>query len=45
MAKTNDALEIIEALTRTKPELEELVREASLNAVVAQLIYEARTKA
>jgi ribosome-binding protein aMBF1 (putative translation factor) len=43
MAKTNDAIKIIENLTRTDPELEELVREASLNAVVAQLIYETRT--
>jgi ribosome-binding protein aMBF1 (putative translation factor) len=45
MAKTSDALKIIETLTRTDPELEKMVREASLNAVVAQLIYEARTKA
>jgi ribosome-binding protein aMBF1 (putative translation factor) len=33
----------IDGLTRNDPELEDLVREASLNAVVAQLIYEART--
>lgn len=45
MAKTDDALKIIEHLTRTDPELEEIVREASLNAAVAQLIYEARTRA
>lgn len=45
MAKTDDALKIIEHLTRTAPELEEIVREASLNAAVAQLIYEARTRA
>lgn len=45
MAKTDDALKIIENLTRTDPELEEMVREASLNAAVAQLIYETRTKA
>lgn len=45
MAKTSDALKIIENLTRTDPELEEMVREASLNAAVAQLIYETRTKA
>lgn len=42
MVKTDDALKIIENLTRTDPELEEMVREASLNAEVAQLIYEAR---
>ncbi len=46
MAKrTKDALEIIEALHRNDPEVSEMVREASLNAEVAQLIYEARTKA
>lgn len=45
MAKTDDALKIIEHLTRTAPGLEEIVREASLNAAVAQLIYEARTRA
>jgi predicted transcriptional regulator len=43
MAKTSDALKIIDDLTENDPELEDLVREASLNAVVAQLIYEART--
>jgi len=42
MAKTSDALKIIDSLTGNDPELEDLVREASLNAVVAQLIYEAR---
>lgn len=45
MTKTDDALKIIENLTSSDPELEEMVREASLNAAVAQLIYEARTKA
>lgn len=45
MAKTDDALKIIEHLTCTDPELKEIVREASLNAAVAQLIYEARTRA
>lgn len=45
MAKTNDALKIIQNLTHTDSGLEEMVREASLNAAVAQLIYEARTKA
>jgi ribosome-binding protein aMBF1 (putative translation factor) len=43
MAKTSDALKIIDNLTGNDPELEDLVREASLNTVVAQLIYEART--
>jgi len=43
MTKTSNALKIINNLTSQDPELENLVREASLNAVVAQLIYEART--
>ena len=43
MAKTSDALKIIDWLTRDDSEMENLIREASLNAIVAQLIYEART--
>ena len=45
MAKTKDALRIIEKLNRTDPELQEMVALASINAKVAQLIYEARIKA
>ncbi len=45
MAKTSDALKIIEKINRTNPMLQEMVAEASVNADVAQLIYEARTKA
>jgi predicted transcriptional regulator len=45
MAKTSDALKIIEKINRTDPELQEMVALASINAKVAQLIYEARTKA
>lgn len=45
MAKTSDALKIIEKINRTNPELQEMVAEASINADVAKLIYEARTKA
>ncbi len=45
MAKTKDALKIIEKLNRTDPELQEMVALASINAKVAQLIYEARIKA
>ena len=45
MAKTSDAIKIIEKKTLTDPELEVMVAEASINAEVAQLIYEARTKA
>lgn len=45
MAKTSDALKIIDKINRTDPELQEMVALASINAHVAQLIYEARTKA
>ena len=45
MAKTCDALKIIEKINRTDPELQEMVAEASINAHVAQLIYSARIKA
>lgn len=45
MTKTNDALKILKAMTSNDPEIEEMVREASLNAELAQLIYEARTRA
>ncbi|NMG06972.1 helix-turn-helix transcriptional regulator [Brasilonema sp. UFV-L1] len=45
MAKTSNAIKIIDKMTRTDHELEAMVAEASINAEVAQLIYEARTKA
>ncbi|MDJ0798850.1 MAG: helix-turn-helix transcriptional regulator [Calothrix sp. MO_167.B12] len=45
MGKTDDALNIIDKRTPTDPELEAMVAEANINAEVAQLIYEARTKA
>ncbi|NEO21927.1 MULTISPECIES: helix-turn-helix transcriptional regulator [unclassified Moorena] len=45
MAKTCDAIKIIDKKIRTDPEMEGMIAEASLNAEVAQLIYEARTKA
>ncbi|AUT00498.1 transcriptional regulator [Nostoc sp. CENA543] len=45
MAKTSDAIKIIDQMTSSDPELEAMVAEASINAEVAQLIYEARTKA
>lgn len=45
MAKTSDALKILESLTEKDEALEEMVREASLNARVAQIIYDARTQA
>ena len=45
MAKNSNALKIIDKMTGTDPELETMVAEASINALVAQLIYEARTSA
>jgi ribosome-binding protein aMBF1 (putative translation factor) len=45
MTKTSDAIKIIEKMTSSDDELEAMVAEASINAEVAQLIYEARTKA
>jgi len=45
MAQTSDALLIIEKINRTDPELQEMVAIPSINARVAQLIYEARIKA
>lgn len=45
MKRTDDALKILENLTGSDSEMEGMVRESSLNATVAQLIYEARSKA
>ncbi len=45
MAKTSNAIKIIDKMTSSDSELEAMVQEASINAEVAQLIYEARTKA
>ncbi|MBW4688200.1 MAG: helix-turn-helix transcriptional regulator [Komarekiella atlantica HA4396-MV6] len=45
MAKTSDAIKIINKIISSDPELELMVESASINAEVAQLIYEARTKA
>ncbi|MEH2175768.1 helix-turn-helix domain-containing protein [Nostoc sp.] len=45
MVKTSDAIKIIDKMTSSDPELEAMVAETSINAEVAQLIYEARTKA
>lgn len=45
MAKTSDALKILEGLSEKDEELKDMVREATLNARVAQIIYEARTQA
>lgn len=45
MAKTNDALKILQQMTSEDPEMEEMIKESSLNAELAQLIYQARTQA
>jgi len=45
MVKTSDALKIINKMNHGDPELEDMIAQASLNADVAQLIYEHRNKA
>jgi ribosome-binding protein aMBF1 (putative translation factor) len=45
MKKTNNALKILQQMTKDDPEIEEMIRESSLNAELAQLIYTARTQA
>lgn len=45
MAKTNDALKILQKLTSEDPEMEDMIKESSLNAELAQMIYRARTQA
>jgi predicted transcriptional regulator len=45
MAKTNDAIKIIDKMNHNDLEIQEMVAIASINAEVAQLIYETRIKA
>ena len=45
MPKTDDAIKILKSLHQDDPELQEMIKEASLNARVAQMIYEARKQA
>jgi ribosome-binding protein aMBF1 (putative translation factor) len=45
MAKTKDALKIIDRITGEDPELKELIEEETINAQVARMIYDARTGA
>ena len=45
MAKTNDALKILQHMTSNDPEMEEMIKESSFNAELAQLICQARTQA
>jgi predicted transcriptional regulator len=45
MAKTKDALKILDRITGKDEDLKRLIAEEELNAKVARMIYEARTKA
>ena len=45
MAKTTDGMKIIDSMIGGDRELRELCEQASLNAHVAQLLYDARTEA
>ncbi|MFM5983247.1 MAG: helix-turn-helix domain-containing protein, partial [Sphaerospermopsis kisseleviana] len=45
MKKTNDAVKIIHKMMKEDPELQEMVRESSLNSQVSQIIYDARKQA
>lgn len=45
MAKTNDALKILQQMTSEDSEMAEMIEESSLNAELAQLIYHARRQA
>ena len=45
MKKTNDALKIIKRMMKDDPELQDMLRESSLNAQVSQIIYDARKQA
>ena len=45
MTMTNDALKILQKMTADDRKIEEMVQESSLNAELAQLIYNARKQA
>ena len=45
MAKTKDALKILDRITGKDEDLKRLIKEEELNTKVARMIYEARTKA
>ncbi|MGI0492216.1 helix-turn-helix domain-containing protein [Alkalinema pantanalense CENA528] len=45
MAKTNDALKILQKMTAGDSEMEAMIQESSFNAELAQLIYNARKQA
>jgi len=45
MAKTKDALKIIDAMVGDDPDLRQMIAEESVNAAVAQMICDARAEA
>ena len=45
MAKTREALKIIDRITGDDPELQGMIEEETINAQIARIIYDARTKA
>lgn len=45
MPKTKDGLKILDYITGEDPELQRLIEEETVNAQVAALIFQARTKA
>ena len=45
MKKTTDAVEIMKDMIGDDPQLQQMYNEATINAYVAQLIYDARTEA
>jgi len=45
VANTRDALKIIDGITGDDPELKAMIEEEAINARVAHMIYEARTRA
>ena len=45
MAKTKNALKILDRITGDDPELRALIEEETINAHVARMIYEARSQA
>lgn len=45
MAKTDDALKIIDAMIGDDPELRQMIAEETLNAQIARMVYDARKQA
>jgi ribosome-binding protein aMBF1 (putative translation factor) len=45
MAKTKDALKIIDRISGDDPELRQMIEEETINAHVARIVYDARIKA